>query len=167
MEDKSLILFWNKVQVNKDDNCWNWLGGINQQGYGRFSYKGVKVGAHRFSYRSHYGEIPKGICVLHRCDNPKCVRPDHLFLGTHKDNMQDMVKKGRKALIYGKDNYFSNHIFPKSGEENPKSKLTEEDVLNIRKLYSQGISQPVIGKQYGITQPHISAICSRKKWAHI
>lgn len=90
------IRFWKYVK--KTDNCWNWIGYINPFGYGRLSMKYMKpnvIMAHRFSYELHKGKVPKGLFVLHTCDNRQCVNPKHLWLGTQKDNLQDMSKKGR------------------------------------------------------------------------
>ena len=80
--------------MRKSDGCWLWVGSINHR-YGWLVVRGRKVRAHRFSYELAYGLIPVGLLVLHRCDNPPCVRPDHLFVGTQTDNMQDMLRKGR------------------------------------------------------------------------
>jgi hypothetical protein len=88
--------FWSKVEKN-DNNCWIWTAGRNGNGYGNFWFMGRTVGAHQMAYELSVGEITKGMCVLHSCDNGHlgCVRPDHLFLGTLKDNSQDMISKGR------------------------------------------------------------------------
>jgi len=87
--------FWGHVQ--KTETCWLWVAALNNKGYGKFLSlaHGPGTYAHRFSWMLHYGPIPQGLCVLHKCDVPRCIRPDHLFLGTHKDNMRDMVAKGR------------------------------------------------------------------------
>src|SRR5574341_1528919 len=87
--------FWRRVQ--KTDTCWFWLTGSGT--YGWFSFEGKALGAHRMSWILAHGPIPKGMCVLHHCDIPRCVRPDHLFLGTHSDNMRDMWAKGRGGLM--------------------------------------------------------------------
>jgi hypothetical protein len=88
------VRFWPKL--NKGDGCWEWTGGCNDWGYGMMKGDGGKMlYAHRVSYELHHGEIPNGLFVCHVCDNPKCANPDHLFLGTHKDNMADMMVKGR------------------------------------------------------------------------
>lgn len=83
------------AKVVRSDNCWEWTGSRNDFGYGLFYLKGDQVRAHRYSYERAFGAVPDGLYVLHKCDNPKCVRPDHLFLGTLVDNSRDMVSKGR------------------------------------------------------------------------
>lgn len=93
--------FWSKVQKMSKDNCWEWTGFRNDNGYGYMQVYGKnirprkKIGAHRMSYIIHFGDIPKGFCICHKCDNRNCVNPNHLFLGTYNDNIQDMIKKGR------------------------------------------------------------------------
>lgn len=91
--------FWNKV--NKTDTCWLWTGCTNGIGYGLIRIDTKLYSTHRFSYELHFGKIPVGIHVLHSCDNPLCVNPEHLFLGNQKDNMRDMMNKGRKYIPYG------------------------------------------------------------------
>jgi hypothetical protein len=108
--------------------------------------------AHRISWILHYGPIPDGLIVLHKCDIPKCVNPDHLFLGTGQDNMDDMVSKGRSL----------------KGEKSPMHKLTEEEVLEIRSLYQSGeFSQGRLASMYRVNQTNIGFIIRRKSWRHI
>lgn len=102
--------FFDKVE--KTDYCWIWTGGGRGQGYGALKFKGKIVDAHRVSYELHYGEIPKGMFVCHTCDNRKCVNPDHLFLGTQKDNMRDCKNKGR--LVISKKSRFKTGHYPEN-----------------------------------------------------
>ncbi len=88
--------FWKKIRKPDFANgCWEWLGYLDPKGYGTFGVNNKVFKAHRYSYLIHFGPIPEKLCVCHHCDNPQCCNPDHLFLGTHNDNMQDMIKKGR------------------------------------------------------------------------
>ncbi len=148
--------FWAKVK--KTNGCWIWLGATNSQGYGSIARDPNKprVATHRLSWEIHNGLIPKGMWVLHKCDNPPCVRPDHLFLGTQKDNMQDMSKKGR----------YSKRVM--KGENHPLAKLTEKQVKKIRKSYVPGfIKQKDLGHKYGVSQGTIFQIVHRNLWKHI
>src|SRR5579885_1586253 len=124
ISDKATVsAFWAMVNKSSVDGCWEWCGAKYTNGYGRFSpYHHLSYGAHRVSYTLSFGSIPQGLLVLHRCDNPPCVRPDHLFIGTAKDNALDRAKKGR-----GKNR-------PMPGEHNPIAKLTATDVRCIREL---------------------------------
>ena len=105
----------------------------------------------------HYGPIPKGMFVLHHCDNPPCVRPDHLFLGTAADNTADMMSKGRGS--------YKTH--PQAGALNHNAKLHPAEVIEIRRLWSTGMTQRAIADQLGITRPAVSLIVTRKRWSHI
>lgn len=139
--------------VKKTKSCWLWTGCKIQNGYGRIRVGKLKL-AHRISYEIHIGLIPEGLLVCHKCDVRDCVNPEHLFLGTKKDNTQDMIKKGRQAN--------------KNGTNNPNSKLTAEQVSEIRKLYSTKIySQQSLTKIFKVSQVQISHVTSRKHWLTI
>jgi hypothetical protein len=141
--------FWKKVI--KSDGCWNWIGCRKKQGYGNIRVDGKTVMAHRVSWEMVNGSIPDGLCVLHKCDNPSCVNPDHLFLGTKMDNHCDMVDKGRRASFVG--------------ASNGRAKLTQEQVSVVKELYSTGrLTQREIGKLYGVTDVVVSYILSGKIW---
>jgi hypothetical protein len=93
MIQKDIDRFYSKVE--KTSSCWNWTHSKNKFGHGMFSFQGKTIGAHRFSFDLHKGSLPHNLFVCHSCDNPSCVNPSHLWLGTAKDNAQDMIKKGR------------------------------------------------------------------------
>lgn len=138
--------FMKKI-IKKD--CWEWTACTTPQGYGQFVFNGKMQGAHRVSWQIHRGSIPDGMLICHKCDNPKCVNPDHLFLGTHKDNSVDMSIKGRGSL--------------KRGEKHPSAKLKEEDVKEIFNL-SGKLSQREIAKKFNVTQGLIVNILNHRSW---
>jgi len=147
--------FWPKVKKTK--GCWLWEGTKNNMGYGMFMRVSPKKElAHRVSWALAYGSIPPGKNILHKCDNPACVRPDHLFIGTKKDNTQDMVKKGRNKYV------------AHPGEKNGNAKLTKRKVLEIRGAYETGkISQTALAELYGVSQALIGFVITRRAWKHV
>lgn len=96
-----MVSFWNKVNKNAPNGCWEWTGYTNNRGYGSLHFQGKAHRSHRFSYQLHYGVDPKDLYVCHKCDNPSCVNPKHLFLGSQTDNMQDKIIKGRDINTLG------------------------------------------------------------------
>lgn len=135
-------------KVLKTPDCWLWIGATNDVGYGQSFFNGKIVYAHRISFEIFNGHINKGECVLHRCDNPSCVNPKHLFLGTKKQNTEDMVKKGRDKFI---------------GERNGMAKLSWDDVNKIR-IDRDCVTQKELGRKYGVSQGMVSLILSNNKW---
>ena len=138
--------FFSHVSIDPSTHCWNWIGARDATGYGFFG--GIR--AHRHMWMNGIGDIPNGLWVLHRCDNRSCVNPAHLFLGTLQDNVDDMWMKGRGN--------------PRVGESNHLAKLTEADVLAIR---DDPRLQEDIARDYGIVQTTVSAIKTKRTWAHV
>lgn len=146
---------WNIFIKNIDfsEDCWNWNGKLDKYGYGRFSVGVLNVSAHRASYVFHKGNIPKDLIIMHLCDNRKCVNPHHLLCGTPKQNSRDMVLKKRSAR--------------NKGEKNGFSKLTELQVIEIKKMFTQGISPWRIYKKYNVSPKCIYKIKNGQAWSHI
>jgi hypothetical protein len=143
--------FWAKVK--KTEHCWDWTASKLKTGYGQMGLGGRKAGhdvAHRISWKIHNGEIPKGLHVLHKCDNRGCVRPDHLFLGTPLDNMRDMHAKGRACNI--------------SGISHPNAKLDHEKVREIRKRLANGDIIHQIASSFSVNWTTIAQIRDGKTW---
>ena len=166
--------FWSKI--SKTDGCWLWVGALNSKGYGNFWWDGRYQAAHRVSFVLAKGEIPPKIRVLHHCDTPACVRPDHLFLGTQLDNIRDMWAKGRSAhqtvphLMVHHGDRNGSRTKPERlwrGEKNANSKLREADVRAIRSLHDGGKTYREIAAQYGVSFPLIGYICRRDIWRHV
>lgn len=147
------IRFWEKVEKgDSEDSCWVWIAKSKHLfGYGVLGLKkeNRQVMAHRFAYELLVGPIPDGLFVLHRCDNPPCVNPDHLFLGTQKDNLDDMTQKGRRRWA---DN---------RGSRNGNAKLSDAQVEEIRSLYP-ACTQQQIADRFGIGQTYVSALARGK-----
>lgn len=135
-------------KVIQTDGCWEWIGCRDRRGYGRIGVGSRTEFTHRVMWRSVVSEIPTGVNVLHHCDNPSCVRPDHLFLGTQDDNMKDARNKGRV----------------RKGEDHGMRKLSEEDVLRIR---SMGGTLRYVASLFGISNSMVCMIRNRKYWAHV
>ncbi len=155
--------FWSKV--NKDGsipshcpelgNCWIWEKASHVWGYGEISVQSSRPeGAHRVIWVLVHGPIPEGMHVLHRCDNPPCVRPDHLFLGTHKENMRDMTSKGRHG------------VFDRTGERNGNAKLTEFQVTEMRERAAAGERAAALAIAYNISDSVVSGIINGKLWVN-
>lgn len=132
-----------------ESGCIVWTGSTDKCGYGRIWANGRLESAHRASYEAHIGKIPEGLCVLHRCDNPPCINPSHLFLGTPLDNSNDKIAKGRNRKA--------------AGERHWKAKLT---YLQVEAIRNESGVQDLIAKKYGVSQATVSRIKIGKGWIH-
>lgn len=145
--------FWEKVDTGDPDECWEWQATRIGRGYGQFNAARLadqSIPAHHIAYRIEYGEVGDKF-VLHECDNPPCVNPNHLFTGTHEDNMRDMVEKGRQAI----------------GSEVGNAKLTESEVVEIVERYSTGDeTQSELAAEYDVSQSQIHKIVNGIRWGH-
>jgi hypothetical protein len=183
-------IFLARTKFN--NGCWEWMGTKNSYGYGVVMINRKVKRTHRVSWEIHNGPIPKGLYVCHHCDNPPCVRPDHLFLGTCSDNLHDMVKKGRhgsitkpESCLRGKDHWTQKRPellehFPrgqrwaelhpghaKPGERNPNAHLTEKNVLEIHRLHQNKIGARTIAKQFGVCRSTVNWIIKGRNWPHL
>jgi hypothetical protein len=147
--------FWKRVV--KGESCWEWSGYRSLHGYGYIKVGLKNIYTHRFSYEIHKGEIPKGVLVCHSCDNRACVNPDHLWLGTDKDNAVDRKNKGRNGKIIGI-----------RGEKQWCSKLKEKDIGLIFEMYNNNLyTQKEISVIFGVSPSAISLVIRKKNWVHI
>lgn len=151
-------LFWERAEKGDEDQCWLWRGSFNHKGYGKLGFtqrvsgRYISICAHRLSYRLFRGKMPKNICVLHDCDNPPCVNPKHLFLGTNGDNVADMVQKGRQA----------------KGVKKWGAKFSEDQVREIRRCYAAGeASQKELAAEYGVETGTMCHLLQKHTWAHV
>ena len=149
--------FWTKVDIRGPNECWEWLAGKKSGGYGQIGrgrYGEGNESAPRVAWELSFGSITDALCVCHHCDNPGCVNPIHLFLGTYADNNADMVRKGRNVKPVG--------------EANGLAKLKEVEIKEIRALYSNTkVTQEQLAKRYGVHPSNISYIVNRRSWRHL
>lgn len=144
------IRLWGYIKILTGNKCWEWGGAKNKLGYGIIAIENRPQLAHRMAWESTHGQIPKGICVLHKCDNPPCCNPNHLFTGKNADNVADRHKKGRSrgGALYG--------------ENHPNSKISDHQVIRIREIYSHKIREK-LASQYGVSPKTIEEIANRRK----
>lgn len=146
--------FYRAIEFDPFGGCWLWAGTLlKSTGYGQLQIDGRSVGAHRFSYRIHKGDIPDGHCICHRCDVRACVNPYHLFVGTQRDNVLDMLAKGRGRARHG------------SAAAN--ALLTEADIPTIRRLIANGEANRRIAERFNVSPDVINAIRRGRSWKHV
>lgn len=151
MQDRERFAMKIEVKPTSDDPCWLWTDRPDKQGYGRFRFPRKNMAAHRVSFLIFNGPIPDNMFVLHRCDNPLCVHPGHLFLGTQTDNMADKKAKGRNLI----------------GSHHQNSRLNEAAVATIKELLRQGMPQMQIARRFNISQTTICHISTGQIWRHV
>ena len=195
--------FWSRVDKNGSlpphmphlGPCWVWVGGTFSSGYGSFWLSGRSSHAHRVAWELTYGKIPDGLFVLHCCDRPLCVRPEHLFIGTHADNVRDRDEKGRQARgdrsgarlhpetrsrgrrhsiimrrVAARGDRNAARLYPERtprGELVGTSKLTANGVRRIRRLSEQGLSQCEIAKHTSVCRSQVGNILRGESWRHV
>lgn len=153
------VAFYKKIYWHTSQNCWLWLGPKSEGPYGRFTIKNALYSPHRVAFVLWNTAIPINMCVCHTCDNPRCVNPSHLFLGTTLDNVRDKIRKNRYSRVGNRGRV--------KGEKNGCAKLTEENIIQIRKLRKAGLTYKEIGQKFGISRTHTTRICCMRNWRHI
>lgn len=141
--------FWDRV--DRAGDCWVWTGSTNKNGYGWFWWNGKNQRSHRVAWELTHGPIESDVKVLHTCDNPTCVNPDHLYPGTDADNMRDKVERGRQT----------------KGEDVNTAKLTRGDVVELREAYASGISMVVLCERFAVSKSQVCRIVRGQSWKHV
>jgi hypothetical protein len=166
--EKRIAIFWSRVDMTGGMfECWEWTATRDSHGYGKFWWGEKMTGSHRVSWEITNGVVPDGLFVLHKCDNPPCVNPSHLWLGTKKDNSEDCVRKGRspRGERQGMNTHPECRVI---GERNGSHKLTEQQVVEIRSRYAQGnVTQTELGIEFNVTKSLIWCIVHNKAWRYI
>jgi hypothetical protein len=143
--------FWSKVEIRTRQECWLWRAGKDKDGYGTFWILPQNQRAHRFAYETQFGPVDKNLFILHKCDNPSCVNPSHLFVGDAKDNIFDMMTKNRQN----------------KGEQIKSSKLVANQVKEIKVWLSQGYSSGFLAKKFKVHKSTIKDIKAKRTWVHV
>ena len=157
LEEKDIDRFWSKVDVKGPNDCWEWTTTLYVDGYGQFMINKTSRRAHRISYQLANNTIPNKMVVMHTCDNRKCVNPSHLKLGTQKDNIHDMMNKGRKPKIH------------RQGTLNGRAVLDENAIKFIRQhgIKGRGGNVAELANKFNISSTQILGIISNKFWKHV
>jgi len=154
--------FWSGVRRGLPNECWPWARGCDSWGYGAFHAEGRQIGSHRFAWVLTHGTIPRGLLVLHKCDNPPCCNPTHLFLGTSADNMSDKCRKGRAACGYAHSEV-TRHSTPR-GEQHGNAKLRLDQVESIRRLPQVDCNISRLARVYNVSRAQIKRIRNGSSW---
>ena len=166
ISDRVSEMFVERFDAGDPSLCWEWKGSRDLENYGRLKLKGKYVKAHRYAFAFFGLGDPGGMCVLHRCDNPPCVNPAHLFLGTNLDNIRDRHRKGRDAK--GGRNASRKYPLIHAGEKHGRHKLSDQQVISIRVAYSGGLwTQDALAKLFSVSQTLIGFIVRKVAWRHL
>lgn len=152
--DRVLEKFWKHVKIDSMTGCWQWTGGKNEFGYGIFCTDKRRIRTHRYCWELFKEPIPKGMCICHHCDNPSCINPDHMFIGTQAENMADMRKKHRGSTK------------PRPGTENPAAKLSEQQVRIIFSMNGT-VRAEEVAQVFNVKKTSVYNIWSRITWKHL
>ena len=155
LNDKQIERLWSRISTATQEKCWPWIGAASSGGYGELRIGSNTYKPHRIIYALFNPGWNQQTYVCHTCDNPCCCNPTHLFAGTAQDNSQDRDRKGR------------GRVPDQVGSSHARTKLTEADILTIRRQYAQGRTQSAIGQDYGLGQTAISRIVNSKRWPHV
>lgn len=155
------------MKIDETTFCWNWTKAFKKFGYGQLWFEGRNWTAHRLSYRMFKGEIPEGLQVCHKCDNPKCINPSHLFTGTHLDNMRDAYHKGRMRQKLKPPFIGPKWKGKRFGESNMRTKFNSQQVIEIRKALKEGAVAAEIAKKYGVHFSTIAHIKTGRSWKYL
>jgi hypothetical protein len=180
LSEKRINAFWRKVEkLGTEAGCWIWTAAQDRDGYGVFgggnqhvAIKQQQFRAHRLSWEITHGEIPisesgKPLCVLHRCDTPSCVNPEHLWLGTPKQNRIDCFTKGRAKIASGERHMWHGSGHLQQGSKNRMAKLNEVQVSEIKTLLKQGLTHAKVGQIYGVSRRSVGSIANNQAWRHV
>jgi hypothetical protein len=155
--EERVVSFWNRTRV--EGECLIWTGAKNQGGYGLVTYGDRCIAAHRRAWEIANGrEIPPGLIAMHSCDNPPCVNPNHISVGTQVDNMRDCARKGRRGPMF---------LEGSKGEDHPLARLTESDVLSIRERVASGERSGHVAREFSVSRSTISSIVIGRRWQHV
>ena len=163
---------FKQYEGSSDIGCWNWTGPKNTDGYGvlflnlnKENGRRMVTSSHRYAYEKYHGEIPEGMCVMHKCDNPACTNPDHLLLGTISENNKDRSKKGRSGSRIFTDDQRATYSKMTRGSANAVSKLTEEQAAEIK--HNRSMTNLETALFYGISKSVVSHIRTNRSWKHV